>query len=239
MGKLFLASNFQDEVGNVEAIWNTFKDIIDGWTVVDSGSTDGTQDKLRELAGDKLRLIESDMIKVNGYGYARTKLIEYSDGSDWVLIWDGDERMMENDVKKVKFLVDYNPDVDIIFLPRCHYQKWDMSVVEYGSMDRTGPDWNEAIRINPDWQPRLIKRTLIEGKSKVHYKRRVHELIQGIDRQIRDIDSPVIRHFGFLKPPERLKMVSDLCQTLWKADQAGEPMQTSYEQACKENGWKL
>jgi len=239
MSKLGLASNFQDEAGNLEAIWNTFKDIVDLWTVVDSGSSDGTQQKLKELAGDKLNLIESDMIHKNGYGYSRTKLIEYSEGMDWVLIWDGDERMHPNDVKKVKFLVDYNPDVDIIFLPRAHYQKWDESVVEYGSMTVTGPDWNEAIRRNPDWQPRLIKRTMIEGKSKVHYQRRVHELIQGIDRQIRNIDNPVIRHFGFLKPPERLKMVSDLCQTLWKADQAGEPMEVSYEQACKENNWRF
>jgi glycosyltransferase involved in cell wall biosynthesis len=238
MGKLALCSNFQDEILNLEPIWNTFKDIIDLWVVVDSGSTDGTQDKLKELAGDRLRLIESDMIKTNGYGYARTKLIEYSEGVDFVLIWDGDERMMAHDVKKVKFLVEYNPDVDIIFLPRCHYQKWDMSVVEYGSMTVTGPDWNEAIRLNADWQPRLIRRTMIDGKSKVHFQRRVHELVQGVDRQIRNIDNPVIRHFGFLKPPERLKMVSYLCQTLWKADQAGTPMELSYEQACKENGWK-
>ena len=63
--KLGLTSNFQDEVGNVEAIWDIFKDVVDQWLVVDSGSTDGTQDKLREVVGDKLILIDSDMIKVS------------------------------------------------------------------------------------------------------------------------------------------------------------------------------
>lgn len=87
--QLGLASNFQDEVDNIEPIWNLFKGVVDLWTVVDSGSTDGTQDKLKSQVGDKLNLIEDPMIKVHGYGYSRTKLIELSTSMDWVLIIDG------------------------------------------------------------------------------------------------------------------------------------------------------
>lgn len=239
MSKLRLASNFQDEIANVEAIWNIFKDVVDGWTVVDSGSTDGTQQKLKELAGDKLTLIESDEIKVNGYGYARTKLIERSEDADWVLIFDGDERMSPENVTKLKVIVDSNPDYDMIWLPRCHFQDWEMEKVEYGSMDRIGSDWREAIKINPDWQPRLIRRTMIDGKSKVQYLKRVHERPQGIQTQLHNLDNPTIFHFGWMKSPERLKMVSSLCDKLWQKDQQGEPLQMSYEQACKENNWSF
>ncbi len=230
MLKLGLASNFQDEVQNVEAIWDIFKDVVEQWVVVDSGSTDGTQDKLREIAGDKLKLIESDMIKVNGYGYARTKLLELSEGVDYVLIFDGDERMLPEDIDKLKRVIASNPTEDMIWLPRCHYQDWEMTKVEYGGMDKIGPDWKEAVRINPDWQPRLIKRTMVGGKSKVHYTRRVHELVQGVDAQSRDLEnSPVIRHFGWMKSDEKQAQVSALCEELWQKDLKNVALADSYE----------
>ena len=103
--KLGLVSNFQDEINNIESIWGLFKDVVDMWTVIDSGSTDGTQQKLKEFVGSKLKLIESDLIKTNGYGYSRTKLIELSDNMDWVLIIDGDERMLPEDIEKLKKLI--------------------------------------------------------------------------------------------------------------------------------------
>lgn len=216
--KLGLASNFENEVDNVESIWNIFKDIIDKWTVVDSGSLDGTQDKLRELAGDKLNLIELDMIKTNGYGYSRTKLVEYSSNMDWVLIIDGDERMLQEDVIKLKILVDANLDYDLIWLPRVHWQDFAMTKVEYGSMDRIGSDYREALKINPDWQPRLIRRTLVNGTSKVQFYRRVHELIEGADKVLRSYDNPVIHHFGWLKSVERKQFIVDLCNKLYNMD---------------------
>lgn len=227
MPKLFLASNFQDEVDNISSIWEIFKDVIEKWVVVDSGSTDGTQQKLKDLVGERLILIESDAIKTNGYGYSRTKLVEYSVGADWVLIIDGDERMLQEDVIKLKILVDANPDYDLIWLPRCHYQNWEMTKVEYGSMTNVGSDWQEAIRINPDWQPRLIRRTIVDGKSKVQYHRRVHEQVTA-DKHYRDITNPVIRHFGWMKSPERLKMVSDLCNKLYNMDKENKEIIESY-----------
>ena len=226
--RLGLASNMQDEVGNIEAIWEIFKDVVDQWVVVDSGSTDGTQDKLKEVVGDKLILIESDMIKTNGYGYSRTKLIELSEGMDFVLIFDGDERMLPEDVTKLVALVNTNPNYDMIWLPRCHYQNWEMTQVEYGSMDKVGSDWKKAIIINPDWQPRLIKRTIIDGKSKVHYARRVHELVRGVDAQLKDLNNPVVRHFGWMKTDEKKKAVATLCNELWQADKDNKEIFDTY-----------
>jgi glycosyltransferase involved in cell wall biosynthesis len=215
--KIGLASNFQDEVENIVPIWDIFKDVVDMWTVVDSGSTDGTQEKLKEVVGDKLNLVHSDKIRNvgYGYGYARTKLIELSDGMDWVLIVDGDERMLSEDIAKLKPVIETNASCDIVFLPRCHYQNWEMTKVEYGSMDVVGSDWKVAVSINPDWQARLIKRTMVEGKSKVQFKRPVHEIVYGSDKVVQDLHgSPVIRHFGWMKSPERLKMIANLCRKL-------------------------
>lgn len=228
--KLGLASNMQDEVNNIEEIWNLYKNVVDQWLVVDSGSTDGTQDKLREVVGDKLILVESDMIKSAGYGYSRTKLIELSEGMDWVHIVDGDERMFPEDAKKVRDLVTLVHDkYDLIRLPRCHYQDWEMTKVEYGSMDKIGSDWRRALKINPDWQPRLIKRTITDGVSKVQFFRRVHELIKGVDNELRSLDSPVIRHFGWMKTDEKQKQVSDLCNDLWKKDCENEEIADTFK----------
>ena len=229
--KLGLVSNFQDEINNIESIWGLFKDVVDMWTVIDSGSTDGTQQKLKEFVGSKLKLIESDLIKTNGYGYSRTKLIELSDNMDWVLIIDGDERMLPEDIEKLKKLIDLNPPYDLIYLPRCHYRNWEMTEVEYGDFDKDpviGSDWKEALRTHPDWQPKLIKRTMINGHSKIRFIRRIHELPEGVDAHLLDINSPVIRHFGWLKSDTRKKEIANLCTKLWQMDKENKEIFDTY-----------
>jgi len=237
--KLGLASNFEDEVLNIKPIWDIFKDVVDMWTVVDSGSTDGTIEKLREVVGDKLNLIESKMIRIDGYGYSRTKLIELSEGMDWVLIIDGDERMWREDAKRIRSVIDEcekNPDEEILLiaLPRCHYQDWEETKVEYGSMENVGSNWREALNINPDWQPRLLKRVMLpDGKSKIQFYRRVHEIVDrrpdvkiGISM---NIDNPVIRHFGWMKSNERKSQIANLCQGLWEKDKENKEIWDTYE----------
>lgn len=230
--KLGLASNFQDEIGNLNEHHALFYDVVDAYLVVDSGSTDGTQKRLRELWGDKLTLVQSDEIKHNGYGFARTRLVTLSEGMDFVFILDGDERMSGEDILKLRALVDANPDYDMIRLPRCHFQDFEQTKVEYGSMDRIGSDWREAIRINPDFQPRLIRRTIIDGKSKVQFFRRVHEWVKGVDKEFKDLNCPVLRHFGWMKSDSRKKMVADLCDKLYHMDLEKKEYVDTYE---KEN----
>ena len=83
--KLGLASNLEDEYPNIEGLWKLFGDIVEKWLVVDSGSRDNTIQKLHEIVGSKLELIEDSMVKDYGFAYARTKLIELSTGMDWVM----------------------------------------------------------------------------------------------------------------------------------------------------------
>ena len=147
---------------------------------------------------------------------------------DWVLVVDGDERMLEEDTAKIVSTINANQNCDMIWLPRCHYQDWGMVNVEYGSMDKVGSDWREAIRINPDWQPRLIKRTIIDGKSKVQYERRVHETVKGVGAQLRNLNSPVIRHLGWMKTDDKKAAVAALCDTLWQADKENKEIFDTY-----------
>lgn len=233
MIKLALASNFENEWENIRQIWDLFKDTCFMWTVVDSGSKDRTIPYLKEMVGDKLNLIRSDEIKTKGYGYARTRLIELSEGADWVLILDGDERMLVSDILKILPLIANIPNnYQVIALPRCHYKDWDMKQVEYGSMDKVGTNWLRAISINPDWQHRLIRRIMIDGKSKISFIRRVHETIVGVSEEnvYRYLSNPVIRHFGWTKTDERKREIAQLCENLWQSDRE---FAETYE---KENG---
>ena len=226
--RLCLASNLQDEVENIQPIWDCLKDHVDSWLVVDSGSTDGTQDKLRAVVDpSRLTLIEDPMIKIYGYGYARTQLIELSQNADWVLIIDGDERMFPEEAARLRQIITTYNHYDMICLPRCHYQKWDMSEVEYGNMDTLGSDWKKAISINHDWQPRLVRRNMVNNKNQLVFTNLVHEqVISSTSKPLKilnDLTVPVIRHFGWMKTPSfhgrnnvRMKFISDLCDSLWK-----------------------
>ena len=122
--------------------------------------------------------------------------------TDWAIIIDGDERMDEADVTKIPDLIKL--DVDLITLPRQHYQSWDRSICE-----------NPDLSIYADWQPRMVR-----VKPSIYWIRKVHEMIQGIEngREYRSLSNPVIRHFGFLKTPERLQAIVDLCNRLHEED---------------------
>ncbi len=212
--KLGLASNFYNEYGNVDGIWNLFKDVVDQWLVLDSHSQDNTQKRLQEVVGSKLILIDDDTCRTHT-GNARNKLIELSTSMDWVLIIDGDERMLPEEIQKLKTLVDSDPDYDIIWLPRISNWSWDLSMAQGGAdSNGIGPNRLQAIQNQPDWQPRLVKRTMIDNQSRVHFYRAAHEIIQGLNgveiKQLNDLNSPVIDHFGRLRTPERKQFIHNI-----------------------------
>ncbi len=58
------------------------------WVVVDDGSTDGTAQRVREIADPRVKLISYP--RNRGRGYARTEALQASTG-DWVVLWDVDD----------------------------------------------------------------------------------------------------------------------------------------------------
>lgn len=216
---LGLASNFEDEYQNIEGLWKIFGPVVEQWLVVDSGSKDNTEQKLREIVGDKLVFISDPMIKTHGFAYARTKLVELSEGMDWVFTIDGDDRMCPDDAKKMKDIIDEDPPYDIIWLPRIDCHDREMRWIELGaSGGQPGPDKFMAIANHPDWQPKLIRRTMVRGQSKVHFKRAVHEIPMHNDpyplRELRDLGSPIIEAYGRLKTLETRLRIRQVCRDL-------------------------
>ncbi len=194
-----LACNFKNEVENVRRIFNCVESIISEIVVVDCGSTDGTRELCRKLGARTY-----DIGECPGYGPMRTITLHLC-RTDWCLILDGDEMMDQSDVAKIPELVSrfQDSEIDVIQLPRQHYRAWDRSICE-----------NPDLSLYADWQNRLVR-----VNPKIHWIRKVHEQIRGIRKEYQDLSNPVIRHFGFLKTPERLQEIVDLCNRLWKEDQ--------------------
>ena len=199
MSSISLCINTKNEVENLRAVFNCFESVISEIVVVDCDSTDGT----RELA-KKLGARVYNIGACPGYGPMRSITVHLCK-TDWAIIIDGDERMDLADVAKMPELAKRfkDTDTDVILLPRHHYRAWDRSICE-----------NPNLAEYADWQPRFVK-----VNHKIYWTRRVHEQIRGIRKEYRDLSNPIIRHFGWLKTPERLKEIKDLCDKLWKEDE--------------------
>lgn len=92
--RLFICCVFKNEAPNLQGLIDSTEGIADHWTVVDTGSTDGTQDKLHELLGDKLTLIQDewddDFSRVRNIGLVAAE----EAGADWCLVLDGDDLLL-------------------------------------------------------------------------------------------------------------------------------------------------
>ena len=193
-----LAMNTKNEAENLRAVFNCFESVVSEIVVVDCNSTDGTRELAKKLGARVYNIGECP-----GFGSMRT-ITAHLCRTDWVIIIDGDERMDPVDVAKLPKLTEHfqNTDIDAILLPRQHYRAWDRSICE-----------NPDLSAYADWQCRLVR---VDGR--IHWVKRVHEEIRGIRKDHRDLSSPVIKHFGYLKTPERPKEIKELCDRLWKED---------------------
>ena len=196
MSSITLACNFKNEIENIRRIFHCVESVISEIVVVDCGSTDGTRELARKLGARVY-----DIGECPGYGSMRS-ITAHLCKTDWVIFLDGDESMDEVDVQKIPDLIKL--DYDLISLPRQHYRAWDRSICE-----------NPDLSVYADWQARMVR-----VKPSIYWKRKVHEMIVGIEKgkELRELSNPVIRHFGFLKTPERLQSIVDLCNRLYKED---------------------
>jgi len=199
MIRVSLAINTKNEVENLRTVFNCLESVVDEIVVVDCDSTDGTRELARKLGA---RVYNIGLCP--GYGDMRSLSLHLCK-SDWAIFLDGDEFMDAVDVAKIPILAEsfQDTDTDVILLPRQHYRTWDRSICE-----------NPDLTVYADWQPRFVR-----VHDNIHWVRKVHEQIRGVRKEHRSLENPVIRHFGYLKTPERLKDIKDLCDRLWKQDQ--------------------
>jgi glycosyltransferase involved in cell wall biosynthesis len=110
---------------------------IDHWVIIDTGSTDDTQDIIKHEMLSYDNIIGSFYIREwKNYGYNRTEAIELAkqSGCDWILILDADERLIfPSDFK----MPELNPD----------HAYW--MTVKYNQISYTRPN---LINVKQNWR---------------------------------------------------------------------------------------
>ncbi|MFD3542775.1 glycosyltransferase [Streptomyces sp. NPDC058662] len=82
----------KDEAAVVRRCLESVRPLIDSWVVVDTGSTDGTQDVIREVLGDLPGTLHERPFK--GFDVSRSEAIELArDRADYLLFIDADDLM--------------------------------------------------------------------------------------------------------------------------------------------------
>jgi glycosyltransferase involved in cell wall biosynthesis len=83
----------------IERCINSVYDLIDSWCIVDTGSTDGTQDIIKDLLKDKPgELIESPWVN---FGHNRNEALGFArKWGDWILLTDADMVLKNEGFKK-------------------------------------------------------------------------------------------------------------------------------------------
>lgn len=84
-----LVAVVKDEAAVLPRLAQSVLPLIDSWTVVDTGSTDGSQEFARDLFADRPgTLYERDWV---GFGHNKTEALELARGTaDWLLVLDAD-----------------------------------------------------------------------------------------------------------------------------------------------------
>ena len=207
---LVVASNMFNEIDQVEEWFANMVQIADaGILIVDTGSTDGTDDFFEEKEDDGYDVvyIRDDIILREGYGPARNHLREMSrqhfPTAHWMIYLDADERILEEDFHTLRFLKEYlNEEFDVIALPRLN------------RLNKDTMDTKVDYHLHPDYQARMTRLN-----SPVQYIRKLHEQIVGHKRIYAELGNPKIHHFHRSTDKQKRDYIGKVCAKLHMEDQ--------------------
>lgn len=152
----------------IDSLW----DVVDGITVVDTGSTDKTVDILKEYDSAKLTL--KTVVWKDDFSAARNEAIK-DIRSRWILVLDGDEKLV------------CNKETLHNFLKNSKEESYNIPILNYVS---------DALPFVVASMPRLFK------NDKPYYNGAVHEQIYLNGEQKRSVPIPqsvaLIHHYGYL-----------------------------------------
>lgn len=156
--------------------------------VVDEGATDNqaTKDLLGELAAKmgeewlnkKLKILQHPLN--DDYGAHKNWGTQQCTG-DWIFQIDADEIPSDTLLVNLHDIIDANPDVELIFVPRMNDFKGvtPQIAAQWGWRLSPSPTCGNRPLVNwPDWQGRIYKRV----PDRIKWDRKLHEKIQGHDR---------------------------------------------------------
>lgn len=191
-----LAVFVKDAEDSISLTINSVKSVVKEIVVLDTGSTDNTVEVCRDLGALVYKC------GFTNFGDIRTLAARLA-RQDFVLGLDSDETILEEDLPKFKDVIETmeRDGLDILGLPR---KRWaDLGMTKQLEKD-----------VFPDWQYRFFRNI-----PKIHYVRRVHEIIKGSDRIIDMEDGPCIQHFqDAFKSGKKLKDRNDHYKSLYEKD---------------------
>jgi len=165
-------------------------DIADEIIVVDTGSTDKTQEIARE-AGAKV----IDFKWEDSFSAARNESIRHS-GGDWILVIDADEIISSDDKKKIKGIINSagKEIAGFAFEQRSYLNTLSEGAIKNNSLFEPAVNYPYFIS---NFLVRLFRNNL-----GIQFRHRVHELVEesieekGMKREKAGI---ILHHFGSLK----------------------------------------
>lgn len=205
MKKLVIASNMYNEIEQLPGWFKNFKPLADGgMIIVDTGSTDGTQEFCRDHGAI---VVEDDIIRREGYGPARNHLRQLSrkffKNSEWMVYFDADERVDEEEFHQFRYIKDYLVEaMDVVAFPR----------IDWKNVERT--EWAKDYRINPDYQARMTRLN-----CPIMYVRKLHEQVTRYKQIYARLTNPKINHFHRSAGQEKRDEIGKLCAKLHMEDE--------------------
>ena len=135
--------------------------------------------------------LNNDFATFKNVGY------ELLDDCDWIFQIDADEIPSAILIKNIKSIIEMNPDIELIYIPRIntvegltqtHIEKWGWNVNNEGWVN-----W-------PDYQGRIYKRD-----KRIKWKGKVHERIDGIKKlsQIPPTEELALHHPKTIEKQEK------------------------------------
>lgn len=186
--KLSFVMIVKNESLNIEKCISSIQNIADECIVIDTGSTDDTQDRAKNMGASVYSIDWPD-----DFANARNQAIAYASG-DWILMLDADEWLSPDDGPIIR---------DLITRPGV----WAYSVTfKTLSNDSTHIEWNaDSFSEFPSitgWFP-MVKTVLFRNDPKIRFSGAVHESIDPAltaHKLIRH-DAPITPfHSGFIAP---------------------------------------
>jgi glycosyltransferase involved in cell wall biosynthesis len=156
----------KDEAHCIQKTIDSCKDIVDRWVILDTGSTDGTQEVLRGLLGDKLCLFEEPFVD---FATSRNRALDLcGQDSKFILMLSADEEVREPKVLR-QFLSTRQHEKDEAYRTTVEF----LGILVYDSVRvmRSTSIWRyvgvtHEVLVKPGGNPDVLR---INGCSIVHH----------------------------------------------------------------------